>query len=206
MVFSAGAAHETALTSPVAGSVRLYAATPPVAFMPPWHPAQLKALMLLPVGANSSAPHSTNCSSLRLDGAGLAVGLEHPVDRQRDDGDRQQQHAEAEHAVEALALQHVVVVVRLAVRCELDLRAELVARLAEVEEQVDEPADEDDREENHAIEVVNAISRAYAPMMPRGLRGRERSDGHQCLTAPTQCGPSASWPVVLVPIGMPRMI
>ena len=54
-VFSAGATQLTARTSPVAGSVTENGALPPVAFIPPWQPAQLKPPSA--VGANSSAPH-----------------------------------------------------------------------------------------------------------------------------------------------------
>src|SRR5690606_628871 len=52
------------------------------------------------------------------------------------------------------------------------------------EERVDDPPAEDDGEEE-----------------PRDRRGGQGN--HQCSAAPTQCGPSASWPVVLVPIGRP---
>ena len=55
-MLSAGASHSTAVTSPVVWSVTVYGATPPVAFMPPWQPAQLNAEGLSPVGAKICAP------------------------------------------------------------------------------------------------------------------------------------------------------
>ena len=55
-MFNAGASHSTACTSPVTRSVTEYGATPPVAFMPPWQPAQLNADGLSPVGAKISEP------------------------------------------------------------------------------------------------------------------------------------------------------
>ena len=54
-MFSAGAFQVTARTSPVAGSVIENGALPPVAFMPPWQPAQLNPWSA--VGANNSPPH-----------------------------------------------------------------------------------------------------------------------------------------------------
>ena len=57
----------------------------------------------------------------------------------------EQQHAEQLDALEAAALQRLVVEVRLAVGGQLDLRADLLARRSGVEEGVDEEADDDDR-------------------------------------------------------------
>ena len=51
----------TARTSPVAGSVTVPGALPPVAFMPPWHPAQLKPPSA--VGRNRSSPHPARVSA-----------------------------------------------------------------------------------------------------------------------------------------------
>ena len=53
-VSSAGAMNVTDRTPPVCGSVTVPDALPPVAFMPPWQPAQLKPPSA--VGANSWLP------------------------------------------------------------------------------------------------------------------------------------------------------
>ena len=108
--------------------------------MPPWQPEQLKPP--LAVVWNSSSPQPTNSSCLLVDGAGLTAGLEDPVERQADDQRDQQQHTEELHALEATALEDLVVVVRLPVRRHLDLGAELLARGGVVQEVVRDPADQ----------------------------------------------------------------
>ena len=75
------------------------------------------------------------------------------LDAERDEPDHEHERREPEPAVpkpdevdalEAPALEHLVVVVRLAVGGQLDLRADLLARRPGVEEGVDDPADDDD--------------------------------------------------------------
>ena len=146
----------TARTSPVAGSVTVPGALPPVAFMPPWHPAQLKPPSA--VGAEQLlAPPGEGVSGLLL-GPGLAGRLEHPVERQSDHDHDEQQHADELHELEALAFQLLVVVVGLAVGRQLDLGAELLARRPLVERGVDQEADEDDREDDPAAESERCVA------------------------------------------------
>ena len=109
-----------------------------------------------------------------LGGARLAARLEHPVQGQADDDDDEQQHAVQLDPLQPLALEDLVVVVRLAVGGQLDLRADLLARRAGVEEGVDDPSDDDDRQDD-----------------PRDRRRGKRE--HQWPPPPVmQCGPSAS--------------
>ena len=125
-MFSAGAYQLTALTSPVCGSVIAYGGVAAGG----GHAAVAAGAVEPAVGRGLEqllAPRDERLSLL-LDGAGLAVGLEDPVQRQADDQDDEQQHAEDLHALEALALERLVVVVRLAVRRHLDSRSR--ARLA----------------------------------------------------------------------------
>ena len=89
-------------------------------------------------------------------------------------------------ALELRTLEDLVVVVLLTVGSEFDLGADLGPALAQVECAVDQPtADEDDREDDRD-------------------RGGDVGGDQLCDASPEmQWGPSASWPVVLEPIGGP---
>ena len=76
--------------------------------------------------------------------------LTEPVERQGDSHDRQQHQARAERKIELLALEILVGEVRLAVRGELDLRADFVASRSDVEVDVDDPTEEDDRQDDES--------------------------------------------------------
>ena len=122
-----------------------------------------------------------------LDGAGLAAGLGDPVERQPDADHDEQGDAEQLGALELRPLQLLVGEVGLAVGRQLDLGAGLGPSVAQVPQQVHEPADDEDDGDDHP---------------DRGGRGGE--DHAQCPPPVMQCGPSASWPVVFVPIGRAR--
>jgi hypothetical protein len=113
--------------------------------MPPWQPAQLKPP--LAVVSNSARPTNGTWRPSG-DGTRLAAGLERPVERQADDHGDEQQHTEHLHALEARAFELLVVVVRLAVGRHLDFGAELATRGTEVQEEVGDPADDDDGEDD----------------------------------------------------------
>ena len=132
----------TASTSPVFGSVTVNGASPPTAFMPPWQPAQLNPPSA--VGAKSSRTPAGEPVVPSLLGAGLAARFEHPVQRQGDDDDREQEHADQLDALEARTFERLVVEVRLAVGGEFDLRTDLLAPAGDVEDAVDDPPDGDD--------------------------------------------------------------
>ena len=93
-VLSAGAFQLTAVTSPVDGSVTVYGAVAAAAV----HAAVAAGAVEAAVGRRlrtAREPQPTKRRSSGLGGAGLAVGLEHPVQRQADDDDDEQQHADA---------------------------------------------------------------------------------------------------------------
>ena len=79
-----------------------------------------------------------------LDGSGLPAGLVEPVEREAHRGDRDEDQAAGQRPVEAGAFELLVVVVGLAVRRQLDLRADLGPALAEVDEDVAHHADAGD--------------------------------------------------------------
>ena len=113
-MFSAGASQSTARTSPVTWSVTVYGGLPPGGV----HAAVAAGAVEATVGGRwrtAASPTSTKRFVDALLGAGLAVGLEDPVQRQADDDDDEQQHAVQLDALQAPALEDLVVVVRLAV-------------------------------------------------------------------------------------------
>ena len=84
-----------------------------------------------------------------LDGAGLPARLVEPVEREAHRDDRGEDQTAGQRLVETGAFELLVVVVRLAVRRELDLRTDLGSALAEVDEDVAHHTDAgDDRDDD----------------------------------------------------------
>ncbi len=84
---------------------------------------------------------------LGLDRSGLPARLKHPVDGEADHDHDKQEHSEQLNPLETAALEGLVVVVLLAVRSELDLRAEFGPRLADVQDRVDDEARRNDEQQ-----------------------------------------------------------
>src|SRR5581483_11708006 len=106
----------------------------------------------------------------------------------------QRPEREQQGAVETPTLEDVVVVVRLAVGRELDLRSRRSAGIPVGERHDDE---HDERRQHHQQDQDgHGLLTGHAGL----LRGEREQ---QVVEHQWQCGPSASWPVVLVPIAGP---
>ena len=157
----------------------------------PWHVAQPKWAPCSgeSVGRNSERPRDDRLAVELVDGAGLAARLVEPVDERADGGDDEQHERPAEGALEATALEGVVVEVGLAVGRELDLRAQGLVGFT--------VAERDDEVDEHRHDGGGADEPASA------LDGAGDEQAFDLKRRHAQCGPSASCPVVLVPMGGP---
>ena len=139
---------------------------------------------------------SGRCEQLRAPGrktlvpallsTGLTVGLEDPVEGQTDDADEQAGETDHLHALETRTFEGLVVVVLLAVRSEFDLRADLGASGAHVEERIDDEPDQDD-DERHPTAGRHVLKQ----LLQRFKASRRRTDSHHVPRRPRPgCGGS----------------
>ena len=85
---------------------------------------------------------------VHLDQPLLPAGFSQPVDGETDADHQQQPHPPTEAGIELAALQILVGEVRLAIRRQFDLAAELGFGRPDVEDDVDDEPDEDDRQDD----------------------------------------------------------